>query len=251
MKQNRVLALLLTPFFLLSALALSGFSRAPDPEELPTPIELDEGVEMTETDFSLALYEDFTEEQLLERKGGALRIVRDPLTGRPKEIAGSFTTRVIVGEQDALMALLSVRSLMGVSDYQFACTEADDERNDFCVFTLQQLYQGVPVEMGIFRVVADKKGVPVSVSGTYQPGIQIDTEPELTAEEGRRLLDLPFGSKVLSVRLAVYTDDDWKYHLVWRYSIASQAFFGDLEDRVAYLDAATGELLEDAVTVLN
>lgn len=255
MKFNRRKALFWLPLFILSALALSGFFKVPDPDELSEEIPVDANTgeinDTSERSSASILYENFTEDELFTMNGENLKIFRDPVSDIPRQIEGRFTTRTIRNEQDALMALLSVRGLMNITDYQFACTETDDDRNDFCVFTLQQLYQNIPVEMGYFRIVADKEGNPVSVSGTYQPEISMETEARLSAKEGGKLLPLGFGSKILSVKLVIYTDVDGNYHLAWRYSIASGQFMGSLEDRIIYLDAVKGEILQDKTTVFQ
>jgi len=84
-----------------------------------------------------------------------------------REINGIFSTRKIRTSNDAVYALMSVRSHFDIKDVSFACTEkitTEDKR----AFFLQQLHKGVAVSGGGYYIEASKKGIPICVRGCFQ-----------------------------------------------------------------------------------
>lgn len=218
-------------------LLVSGCKRVPEPTELP---------EKTLADLE-AVTEDFDMEELNELNHGEVQVYYDAVTGKLRQIDGKFSTKRILTKEDALLALMSVRSLMGITAYDYSCEAIDDERNELCVYFFRQLYEGVPVEDGYFRVAAAKDGEPVSVSGAFQEVAAVDKEPSVSYRDGQKMFSRSFGSKIESVQLVVYKEEE-ETHLCWKYLVSA----GNLpESRNIYVDANTGKMVYESTNVVE
>ena len=77
-----------------------------------------------------------------------------------------------------MAALGSVKTLFGIEELNFVCTQVD-ERTDATVYWLDQLWQGIPVSGYGFRVEAGADGAAQFVSGSYLQGISVDVSGAL------------------------------------------------------------------------
>ena len=190
-------------------------------------------------------YEDLSIEELQTLNNGEVPIYKDQETGMVRMIEGQFSNRVVKNTQDALMALLSVRSIMGIKEYSFTCMKVDGERNESCVYFLQQLYKEIPVDSGIFRVAVTKDGKTISVSGTYRDKIEVDQNPQMTSEEAEKILDLPSGSHINNVEPVIYGTQKDDYALAWKFDVSYREFFQETDRKEIYVDDVSGTVLSE------
>jgi hypothetical protein len=176
-------------------------------------------------------------EELTAPGRGPIEIIRDPETGLPRQINGRFTSRIVLTPQDAVLALTDVRSVMNISDFAFACADTDESRVALRVFTLEQLYRGIPVTGGSFRVFATKDGEAAAVSGVYRRDIDIDPTPKIQEKTAEKSVPLGKGMRIEAVRLTIFTPPGKSPALCWEYRVASADVLGG---KTVYIDAVTG-----------
>jgi len=157
------------------------------------------------------------------------------------EIKGIFSSRDIFNETDAVRALAGVRSLMGIEDLSYACVEIRDE-SDFQVFHFQQLYKDVRVFQGKFEVGARYTGEPYFICGKYEPNIQVDINPKITAEEAEQKVELGKYEEILETNLEIFIDTkntELKEtgHLCWKVTMG----WGNEVEAYYFIDAETGK----------
>jgi Zn-dependent metalloprotease len=185
--------------------------------------------------------EDLSLEEIRALSGGRLEIVTDPRTGLPAQIEAVFSARKIFTAEDAVRSLFSVRTLMRIKGFAFACIDSES-RESVNVFFLQQLHEGVPVFGGMFRVIAGKDGTPVSVSGTYKPGIVLDTRPSLSARAAGESVPLDFGMKLSEAGLEIYELSESDYRLCRKYYVKSK---DKAKEKLVFVDAHSGEMIAE------
>lgn len=167
-----------------------------------------------------------------------VQITHSPETHMVKEIKGVFSPHMIINEYDVVVALGSVRKIMDITDFSFSCSQID-ERKDSVVFSLTQVYHGVPVMDYGFRVGADKDGTPLFVSGVFRNDINISINPVYSASKCAEFLSLSSGEIIRWADLVIYVKADEDL-LCWKYYIASD---DPLQNRIICCDAITGEVV--------
>lgn len=219
---------------LASIILFSACGNKKQKTETPKPLK----VEVT------AETEDLTVEQLQEMNGDSLEVALSPKTERIRELRGKFSNVTIQKPEDALLALMSVRTIFGISGQEFTCIQVDEEE-DHRTYWLQQLYKGVPVDQGVFRIVASSKGMPEYVRGVYQDGLNLEVKPDLDVEEALKKYGVEESVKETS--LVIYSSSNVEPTLSWRYL----ANVGTAKEKYLYLDANTGELLENRSMIIE
>ncbi len=204
----------------------------------------DDGAEMTvvssyeKIDFDLSAdYEDLTEDDLRQMNDGDVDIYYLSTESTVRSIEGTFSSQIVTNEQEALAALMSVRSLMGIESYDYCCVSADTGNNT--VYTLAQLYEGVRVDNGFFRVTVSETGETVSVSGEYAAVDAVDTTPKLTASECAANISLSQGQEIVSAEAVILESERT---LCWKYTIYDTS--NRANDCAVYLSASTGETVK-------
>lgn len=175
---------------------------------------------------------------------GNVNIIYEPGTKVPREIEGKFTTNRILNQQDAAVALMGLRELLLISEYDFYCYsvyEGGTEGNEVTTFQLVQLHEGVPVDSG-FRITASKSGEPISVRGKFmEVGDDIETDPVISYKDGLDLIDLEPGTYVRSAQLVISKMDEKGLRLCWVYETESRD--NPTDGKYAFIDAITGEFV--------
>jgi Zn-dependent metalloprotease len=177
--------------------------------------------------------------EIMTLSGGMADVIYFPDSDVPKEIKGKFTTGIIKTPEDAVAALTSVREVMFIDDISFVCTGIEEEEH-ITSFYLQQVYNGIMVMNGTFRVIATPDGEPVAVIGLYINGIDLDTTPTLNAKEVEKSVVLERGTRISESKLVVYKDYDGIVRLCWLFTVSSR---DPLKEKEIAIDANTGELV--------
>lgn len=184
-----------------------------------------------------------TIEEICDNNADGVQIIRSPETNLVSEIRGSFSKHMIFSETDALIALGSVRNIMNISDFSFCCSMID-KRTDSVVFSLAQVYKGVPVIGYGFRVGASNDGTPLFVSGSFREDINTSVNPVINVNECVKFLSLSNNEEISEAELVIYANSDGEF-LCWKYDITSD---DPLRCRTICCDATTGKII---TTLLN
>jgi hypothetical protein len=192
-------------------------------------------------------YEALSLNDIEELSGGTVDVVYFPDIDIPKEITGVFSPGTIKTPEDAVLALTSVRDIMCIDSFSFVCVEIEERKRNR-MFHLQQVYKGLSVENGNFRVVAGYDGEPLAVAGLYIAGIDLDITPKLTSREGERYTKIDSAMKVVFSELVIYQDAEKMMHLSWKYNISSK---NPLEAKTVFVDAKTGEFLAETPVAIS
>lgn len=184
-------------------------------------------------------YDALCLDEIIAMSDGSADIIYFPDSGIPKEIKGKFTTGIINSPEDAARALSSVRDIMCIDDISFICTKVDKEEQ-ITSYYLQQVYNGILVVNGEFRVIATPNGEPVAVVGLFISGINIDITPSFTAKEAEKSVVLERSTRVSQVALVVYKDYSDEIFLCWMLTINSR---DPLKEREVIINAKTCELI--------
>lgn len=196
-----------------------------------------------------SIIDDMTVGELNQLNSSNIEIIYAPSTGIPRQINGIFSKYKIMSDQDALLALLNVRGILQIpDDCSFCCLEIDNNRVEFQVFTLNQLYKGIVVDGSLFQIVAEKDGTPVSVSGIYQHISDVDIIPALSAESAMKAIQLGQNARISALSLVIYMDENAESHLCWKYETCSNRL---TECKIYYVDAHDGNLLISIPTVIS
>lgn len=196
--------------------------------------------------------EDLSLQEIKDLNEGHLNITYFPDAGNiPKEINGLFSTRKIFTAEDALYALLSVRTIMRIEDASFACTKEDDS-GEYKRFDFVQMYKGLPVFNGGFTVYATKEeGEPVSVSGFYMSGLNLDVNPEITEKEARKAVKTEGRTKITESRLVVYGTygkSEPESCLAYKFVVSGKDMINSKE---VYVNAVTGNIIAEYPLVMS
>ena len=192
------------------------------------------------------LGEPLTLENLEAINDNQLQIIYSPETQQVKEIMGVFSNHSIFNEQDAVIALGSIRNIMNISDFSFSCRLVD-ERDNSTVYLLDQMYNGIPVMGYGFRVGAHKDGTPLFISGAYRNEIDINIEPIYSAKECATVLSLSTFDQIISTELTIYVYSGEEY-LCWKYQVKSK---DPIRNKTVFCDSNTRKIIEiisDSVT---
>lgn len=168
---------------------------------------------------------------------GVPRVISNGLTkaysGNPESIATQF-----LGEYRELFSMKE-----GLADLQHSKTQT--HRGVYHV-TLDQFYQGVPVEGGEYKVHIRESGQVDMANGHYFSNINISTKPSIsedqalnTAISDLKLTD-PEGISTTSV-LVVYPVADNSFKLAYKTIVFAENPFTDW---LYYIDASSGEVIE-------
>lgn len=191
------------------------------------------------TDYDMTNAEDLSLEDIFELNNRFIEIGYSPETSKVREIDGKYSTIKVSNRTDAVKSLSSVRSLYGIDSLEFSCI-LDEERTDFRVFELQQLYYGIPVFGGYFRIAADYEGTTCYIRGDYIICSGLNVEPSYSKTAVKKVITDTYDGKVKETILFVYVGVDRKPILAWRIYLKT----GDiLNDKHIFVDALTGEIL--------
>ena len=199
---------------------------------------------------------------------GDVDIIYEYGTQIPIEMKCKFTTNKILNQQDAVVALMGLRELMSISEYDFYCDsvyEGGTEGNEVTTYVLIQLHNGVPVDTAGFRVTASKNGEPISVQGIFMEVVNdIETDPIISYKDGLNLVNPESGTYTKSAQLVIFGLDENNPSLCWKYETGAKLitkeddvyYINDdnsitLYDKIVHIDAITGELVIEFPIMTN
>ena len=81
-------------------------------------------------------------------------------------INGNYTSEKIHNCEEAVMSLTSIRSIMNIQSFDYRCKKETNIDNS-TIYTLEQLYNEIPVFGGQFVINVSKDNVALSVTGKY------------------------------------------------------------------------------------
>lgn len=149
-------------------------------------------------------------ENIKQLNGGNLPdIYMDSEDGIPSMIDGAFSGKAIKNEDDALNSLGDIKSIMGFENVndEFSFYQKNEyDGNTF--YRFQQNYKGLEV-FGKNIIVVAENNKTSALSNDYEPGIDIDIEPELTAEDAINVVSagVEDAQNVESEGLCIYAND--------------------------------------------
>lgn len=113
---------------------------------------------------------DFSKDEMDKKN---VNLEYDLVNGRLKQISGRFSSQLVLNENDALSALISVRKLFNIQSFEY-CLELHDNNSDETeTYILRQLWKGIPVDDGVFSIVTSKIGEIKLIRGAYIDNIKI------------------------------------------------------------------------------
>lgn len=159
-------------------------------------------------------------------------------------MGGKFSNVKVKTPEDALLALMSVRTVMSVEGQEFGFIKVVND-DDHCTYCLQQLYKGIPVDRGVYRVVVSSEGEPQYVRGEYEPGIDLDIHPAIDADKAFK----KYGKddKIDKTTLVIYSTRSVPPTLAWEYLVNVLTD----DEKYILLDANTGEFFEERPMVIH
>jgi Zn-dependent metalloprotease len=182
-----------------------------------------------------------TIDEIRGNSDGIVEINTSPETGLPREITGKFSDRSILSAEDALASLGGVRDIMGIRTFAYA-SEGVEERSKIRLFSLRQIYEGLPVIEGRFTVIATTAGEAYAVRGHYVNIEGVGVSPQLREADAKAMLGIAGSDKPGKGRLVIYSDIDTPAALCWEFRVNANS---PASKRYIYQDANTGEILAD------
>lgn len=179
-----------------------------------------------------------------------------PMYLAQKEVDGDLIPQKVHSKEDALMAVMYVRSYYRIpNDAEFACVlDETDSGVNRRILEFLQLYKGVPVQNGYFKVGIYLETEELQwIDGCYESmdDIDIDVKPTISAYKARQLLGLELGQRIESAQLMVFvypgrTSRTKEPRLGWEiYTTGSEI----QDHKLIYVDAKTGEIMHSEITM--
>lgn len=159
-------------------------------------------------------------------------------------IDGVISNVEVYSCDDAIKALESIKGILGIVDPEEKLAPfLTNILNYSNSYTLQQMYKGIPVHGRRITVVTAKDGVADFVNNSYLPGINISTEPGLSAGEVIDILKLNYSGDYTyeDHGLIVYTYDEYADSPVLAYEIGVYETRELIETLI--VDSMSGEIL--------
>lgn len=202
--------------------------------ELIIPKEIPVSIDEVDTDLTI--------DDIYKLNDGNADIIYKPGTTVLLTINGKFSEKPVLDEQDAVTALLSLRSLFRISEYSF-CRYSESSNG----FILQQLHEGIPVDgIGGFRIEVSKNGETCFIKGEFIDVSGVETEPLISYKDGLNFVDLVSGTYVKSAQLVICALDIENPVLCWKYKTDEENL---IDGKIVYIDAMNGNVVYESSTV--
>jgi Zn-dependent metalloprotease len=192
----------------------------------------------------LIMGEDLTIDDIIAMNDSRVEILYDKDNVTPISIVGKFSNTLIKNEKDALQSIASVRKLLNITAFDFTCNTSEIDGKK--MYTLYQLYKGIPVVSRMLTITANANGEPVSIQGRYAPNITIDINPDITEKEAFEMLKNELNAKIKSCALVIYFNKDVPV-LCWSARVKQKSS----DDKLVYLNANDGEIIAEVPLSTN
>ncbi len=101
---------------------------------------------------------------------------------RLREMNNPVIDKKVTSPEDAVALINAIGYKFGVSNYSFHAENEDNGNDEVRIYYLKQLYEGIPVEEGFFRIYTNVDGTVTSVSGLYVNANLDDVTPRVSLE---------------------------------------------------------------------
>lgn len=121
-----------------------------------------------------------------------------------------------------------------------------------------QVYKGVPVHLGGFKVLFSPSGVIEGIGGKYYYDIHLSTTPQIDSATAENLalkdLGFPKDAKVVnnnkvSTRLNIWRSNDGKFHLMWTVWVSQE--YPKAHAWKYFIDAHDGTVLQKTDEIIR
>lgn len=206
------------PMILAAALLLTGCGSVQQPAAKPLPPQISA--------------------EMLQQRG--VTIEQDS-AGKVLYLTGSITDDPIETESDAADTAAALSDLLGCDNFcgEFRFTEKRSRMN-LDIYSYAQYYEGIPVLNGTVTLsVNAETHIIESIRSSYIPGIQLNTEPEISRHDAmkaakKELPELPGGDE-LQTPVLVIESQTADVCLIWQIKNEDGA--------EVWIDANTGAVL--------
>ncbi len=183
-------------------------------------------------------------ENIKDLNGGTLPdVYMDEEDSTPSMIDGAFSGDKIRNEKDALNAIDDVKNLIGVDNVsQELSFTSKDSFDSQTFYRFQQYYKGLEV-YGKNVIVAAENQKTTALSNDYEPQIEINTTPSITAEQAKQAVQgtISNAANLVAKGLKIYaneTDPTLVYMISCEGSYRDEPFCGNV-----FVDANLGFVL--------
>ncbi|MBD3224261.1 MAG: T9SS type A sorting domain-containing protein [Caldithrix sp.] len=182
------------------------------------------------------------------KEGESWKIRWNEETGLPRTIFNGLTKTYSGNARSAVKILFKEhRKLFGFKEGLTDLKHLRTQKNrGVRHVTLQQYYQGIPVEEAQYKVHIRKNGRVDMINGFYYPEINISITPSISSNKAIEIVknDLtivnPSGQSS-TTQLVIFPTQEDKFRLVWKVIFFAEQPFTDW---LYYVDAGSGQVVE-------
>lgn len=178
-----------------------------------------------QSDIDVNNIHDNSYDDIIELNGGELPRIVTTDEGKVKSIQGKYSDISIDSEENALLSLYSVKSLMGFSDpdMEFKCLTGNYSRY-IKNYVFQQYYKGLEVTGRKVTIVADNNGVASNINSGYISDINLNTVPSVSLETAIMTAKeyMNSNANITNGELVIYPIDNSEYVLAYRIQIGME-----------------------------
>ncbi|MDR3280168.1 MAG: hypothetical protein LBT23_06625 [Synergistaceae bacterium] len=191
--------------------------------------------------------EDFSLDELRKLNGDKFDILFNRKTNIPSFIDGKFSTKKILTGEDAILSLLSVKSLMNMNNPidEFICFKIEKDGNLNC-FRMQQVYNGIEVFGKQLVIISNEDGEACSLSGDYSPGISLDLKTTLKSifqQQNELIGEVTRANKFTIIgapELSIFVSEDFAPYLCWKFNVSGRT---EADNALILADTKTGAIV--------
>ncbi len=160
------------------------------------------------------------------------------------QINGVLSDETVDNSNDAKDIIAKASELLGIDNVNREIRLSDVSESEYNrIYTFKQFYQGLEMVNSYITVVVDKEtGEADYLNSSVVSDFSINTTPSITAQQAIDAVVAKFGkTDVSSHKLAVYSEDNENFKLAWEIKTDL------IGAKTLYVDAATGDVLNDVV----
>ena len=180
---------------------------------------------------------------LININGSDLSVVVDD-NNNVTQIDGLLSDVNVDDSTDAKDIIAKVSELLGIDNITREIRLDDVSEGEYNrIYTFKQFYQGLEMENSYVTVVVDKETREAEyLNSSVVSDFSINTIPTITAQQAIDAIYAKFGeSYVSSYKLAIYSEDNETFRLVWKINT------NNIGNDYLYVDAVNGEIIDDKV----